>query len=118
MYKFYNKNPLDIFTDDCVLRAISMAEGTTWDYTYDKLSDLAQSRGLILNDRNFVLGYLDGNYTRLPITGELIGELVYKYPKNVLLITTRGHIVCSKYGIIYDTFDCRDRKVEYAWIIK
>ena len=37
MFKFHNQNPLKLFTDDCTIRAISMAEGTTWDYTYDKL---------------------------------------------------------------------------------
>lgn len=32
-------------------------------------------------------------------------------------IGNNGHIVCSKNGIIYDTFDCRDRMVEYVWIV-
>ena len=41
-----------------------------------------------------------------------------KYNDNVILITMQGHIVCSKYGIIYDSFDCRDRKAEFCWIIK
>lgn len=35
-----------------------------------------------------------------------------------LLITMRGHIVCSKDGVIYDTFDCRDREVESVWLVK
>lgn len=118
MYKFINKNPMNLFVDDCTIRAISMAEGTTWDYTYDKLSDLAQLNGTLLNDRKFILWYLDTNYRRIPINDELIGELSFKYPKNTLLITTNGHIVCSKNSIIYDTFDCRDRKVEYAWLVK
>ena len=27
-------------------------------------------------------------------------------------------VVCSKYGVIYDSFDCRNRKAEYCWIAK
>ena len=40
------------------------------------------------------------------------------FPNNTLLITMSGHIVCSKNGIIYDTFDCRNRQVEYVWLVK
>ena len=41
-----------------------------------------------------------------------------KYNDNVILITMTGHIVCSKYGVIYDSFDCRERQAEYCWIVK
>ena len=40
------------------------------------------------------------------------------FPNSTLLITTSGHIVCSKNGVIYDTFDPRDREVEYVWLVK
>lgn len=36
----------------------------------------------------------------------------------ILLITMKGHITCSKYGNIYDTFDCSNRIVEYVWIVE
>ena len=39
------------------------------------------------------------------------------FPNNTLLITARNHIVCSKLGIIYDTFDCRDYEVESVWLV-
>lgn len=39
------------------------------------------------------------------------------FPNNTLLITARNHIVCSKQGIIYDTFDCRDYEVESVWLV-
>lgn len=29
-----------------------------------------------------------------------------------------GHITCSKNGIIYDTFDCRNRQIENVWLVK
>ncbi len=33
-YKFYNPNPNDKFTDDCVIRAISKFLDQSWDTTY------------------------------------------------------------------------------------
>lgn len=118
MYKFHNANPLELFTDDCTIRAISMAEGNTWDYTYDKLSDLAQEKGTLFNNRDFILWYLDSHYKRVPTYDMNVGELSYYYKDKVLLITMPNHITISKYGTIYDIFDCRKYQVEYAWLIK
>ena len=117
MYKFYNTNPLNRYTDDCVIRAISCATNRSWDYVYDYLSDIAQYEGTLMDKKDFVIEYLDRNYKRLHENGS-VGEISGRYPNNILLITMNGHIVCSKNGIIYDTFDCRDRKAEYVWLIE
>lgn len=118
MYKFYNANALGNFVNDCTIRAISLAEGNTWDYTYDKLSDLAQAEGTMMDDKYFIKDYLDSHYIRLKNIPEYVGEVSGKYKDNVVLITMNGHITCSKYGRIYDSFDCRNRIAEYAWKVK
>ena len=121
MYKFYNANTLGNFVDDCVIRAISVAENNTWDYTYNKLSDLAQAQGRMIDDRVFVRDYLDRHYKRIPKMNVSVGELAGMYPDKVLLITMQGHITCSipngSTGVIIDSFDCRNRRVEDAWIV-
>ena len=40
------------------------------------------------------------------------------YDDSIVLITTPGHIVCSKYGILYDTWDSSNRFVEFIWLVK
>lgn len=117
MYKFLNNNKYGLFEDDCTIRAISLAEGTTWDYTYDKLSNLAQSKGTMMNDRDFIRWYLDTNYERVPFLYHTVGETAGLYPDKILLITMSGHITCAKNGIVYDSFDCRKRTTEDAWIV-
>ena len=57
-------------------------------------------------------------YQRLNGLKGSVGYVSSLFPDNVLLITMKGHIVCSKYGVIYDTFDCRDRQVEDVWLVK
>lgn len=37
MYKYYNANARGNFVNDCVVRAISVAEGKTWDETYEEV---------------------------------------------------------------------------------
>lgn len=117
MYKFSNENPLNKYEDDCVIRAISCATNKSWDYVYDYLSDLAQYEGTLLDKRDFVRNYLDRTYQRLNNVRGLVGEISADFPYSILLITMNGHITCSKYGTIYDTFDCRDRRAESVWLV-
>lgn len=117
-YKYYNKNPLGLFQDDCTIRAISTATNNTWDDTYQHLSNLARLNGKMMDDRDFIRSYLDDNYKRVDHLPYKVGNVAYMYPNNVLLITMNGHITCSKYGVIYDSFDCRERIAEDAWIVK
>ena len=118
MYRFYNANAVNKFEDDCVIRAISCATGKSWDYVYDYLSDIAQYEGTLLDKRDFVINYLNQTFHRLYGIYGTIGEVSAMFPNSTLLITTKGHIVCSKNGIVYDTFDPRDRQVEYVWLVK
>lgn len=117
MFKFYNANPVENFTDDCTVRAISCATGKSWDYVYDELSDLAQIKGTMMDNREFIIDYLDSRYKRVPYLPNTVGETSDMYVNNILLITLHSHICCSKFGIIYDTFDPRDKFVEEAWVV-
>lgn len=118
MYKFYNNNALGLFEDDCTVRSISTATNNTWDDTYKHLSNIARIKGTMMDDKEFIIEYLDERYPRIKNIPTTVGEVAGSYPDNILLITMNGHIVCSKYGIIYDSFDCRNRIAEYCWRIK
>ena len=118
MYRFYNANALNKFEDDCVIRAISCATNKSWDYVYDYLSDIAQYEGTLLDNREFVRNYLNRTYTPVYVGFKKVGEVSAMFPDSTILITMRGHITCSKNGIIYDTFDCRDEEAESVWLVK
>lgn len=119
MYRFYNANALGNYVNDCTIRAISLAEGNSWDYTYNKMSNIAQEHGTMMDDGQFIRDYLDSNYERVPYLPRTVGEVAGEYPDKVLLITMEGHITCSvPGGIIMDSFDCRKRIAEEAWIVK
>lgn len=118
MYKFYNNNALGLYENDCPVRALALATGNSWDDTYQHLSTMARLQGTMMDDRKFIIDYLDDRFTRVSTHRHLVGEVSAEYKNNVVLITMQGHIVCSKYGIIYDSFDCRDKEAEYCWIVK
>ena len=117
-YKFYNANARGKFVNDCTIRAISVAESKTWDETYDELSEIAQRNGIILDDVNFIEPLLDSRYDRTCYNGRYVGDFVEEHPKGTYLITMKGHITCCINGVLYDTFDCRDRVMWCAWRVK
>ena len=117
MYVRHNANPKNNNVTDCFIRALSCATNKSWDYTFNKISNMAQWAGTTMDNRDFILEYLDRNYKRLPKFRGTIDEVSNYYKKNIILVTTVGHIVCSKYGKIYDTWDSSKKLVEYVWLI-
>lgn len=115
MYKFYNANALGNKVNDCVVRAISLAEDKTWDETYEELSEIAQSQGILLDDVEFVEGYLDKRYKRQCHYSKTVGEFIDEFPVGVYLITMEGHITVVIDGTLFDTFDCRDSRMWCSW---
>ncbi|MBR2492006.1 MAG: hypothetical protein IKB64_00880 [Paludibacteraceae bacterium] len=93
MYRYYNANSQGKFVNDCVIRAIAVAEGKTWDETYDDLSRIAKKNGILLDDVNFVDPLLDYRYDRIPFSHDMsVGDFIASCPTGVYLITMRGHI--------------------------
>lgn len=118
MYDYYNANPLGILEDDCVIRSISCATNRSWDMVYDELSDLAQEKGTLLDKKDFVRWYLDSNFERISNPPYRVIDVAKMFKKHIVLCTMRGHIVCIKYGTIYDTFNPSERIVEDVWLVK
>jgi hypothetical protein len=116
-YVFYNANPKGLFTDDCVCRAISVAEGISWEKCHQKLSDLSRQEGKILNDVGFVENYLDKRYPRMCYDNMTIGEFSKIAPKGHFVATMNGHITAIIDNVIVDTFDCSDRIIKCCWQI-
>ena len=118
MYKFYNNNALGLFKNDCSIRAITTATGNSWDDTYEHLSNIAQLQGTMMDDKYFIRQYLDERYERIKDIPYTVGEVAGTYPDNILIISMNGHLTCSKFGMILDSFDCRNRIAEYCWKVK
>lgn len=117
-YRYLNNNAMEKIENDCTIRSISCATGKSWDYVYEHLSDIAQAQGTMMDDKKFIIEYLDRRYKRIPYVNGTVGKVARDYSDYIILITMKGHITCSKYGIIYDSFDCSDRKAEYCWIVR
>lgn len=119
MWKYHNSNPKKREVNDCVIRAISKAENKTWDEVYSELSTLAQNQRILLDDMRFVEPYLDSKYERVCYKCNgcrmTVGDFMDKNQKGTYLITMQGHITCVKNGVLFDTWDCRDKIIWCSW---
>ena len=118
MYKFYNANSRGNFTNDCVIRSISVAQNRTWDEVYNELTFLAREQGLLMDDIKFVEGYLDKRYKRACHKSKTIDKFIRECDEGIYLVTMAGHITVIIDGVLYDTFDCRDRRMWCAWCVE
>lgn len=117
-YKYFNANTRGNFVNDCTIRAISLAEGKSWQETYDELSYIAGQNGIILDDVNFIKPFLDSRYYRIRFDEVLVGDFAKNHHSGIYLITMNGHITCCVDGTIFDTFDCRSRTIENVWKVE
>lgn len=83
MYKYYNTNPKGNDIEDCTIRAISVAEGISWDEAYNELSNSARDLGLMMSSIEAIEEYLDERYKRVPVYVDTVGEFIdthqYRY---------------------------------------
>lgn len=118
MYEYYNANPLGLYEDDCVIRAVSCATNKSWNEVYDELSDIAQANGTLLDKKQFVIGYLDAHYKRISIPPHKVYEIAQMFKDNIVLCATQNHLLCIRYGCIYDTFNPSSKTVMNLWVVK
>lgn len=111
MYIPTNPNPVGKYTSDCVIRALSIAQGQTWDKTYIELSGV----GFLLGDwgsSNAVWSaYLrEKGYNRYIIPNTCpdcytVRDFCKDNPKGTYILATGSHVVAVIDGDYYDSWD-------------
>lgn len=117
MYQYYNANPHNRHIDDCVVRSLSLLTNKEWAEMYDELSDLASDNSLMFDSVVFVEDYLDDRYERQCHYSKTLGEFINEFPIGKYAVTMNGHITAVIDGIVYDTFDPRERIIRCSWKI-
>lgn len=118
---YYNNNDKGIEEEDCVTRAITLASGLSY-RTISKLLDLTAEHNncdrLYLGCYRYLLEYVLEYQVKYPQKGDVVDDIITKYPHNTLLIRIGGHLLCAVAGVIYDLWDSRDQLVTCYWIVK
>ena len=128
-YHFYNANPHNKFTDDCVIRALSTAMEQSWKDTFNDLCQISLKYGVMPTDTKCFSRYLKQNgwikqsqprkRDNTKYAGkELIKEILYDNAPYTNIIAKIGghHIVAIINGKVYDTWDSTEGCIGNYWI--
>lgn len=121
MYRYVNSNPNNNRVGDCVIRAISVALGQSWEETYIELC----LQGYLMCDlpsSNAVWNaYLKGKgYTREFIREDCpecytVSDFSQEYPNGTYIIGTGTHAVTIIDGVILDNWDSSGEQPIYFY---
>ena len=120
-YIFYNPNPKGSLVGDCVIRAITKMEDSTWDLIYAAVA----AKGFELFDMpsaNTVWGaYLkDKGYFRYIIPNTCpdcytVANFAIEHPKGKFMLATGSHVVAVEDGDYFDAWDSGNEIPIYYW---
>ena len=122
-YKYYNANPTNKVTNDCVIRSLSFAYNKTWIDVFDELTSIARENFDVATSKDVYMEYVKKHgaeyiktmtkYSRL--SG---GDFADQYQEGVYILRMANHLTVCRQGIIYDTWDCSEKIVYNAWLVR
>lgn len=127
-FTFYNANPRNKYTGDCVIRAISTATGLSWERVLKDLMTFGIRRGLMPDDTKVYSDYLESlGFYKCPqprksdntkYTGKDFCQLLAREDKVYVAHLGGNHIVCIKDKKVLDTWDSTDGCIGNYWTKK
>ena len=127
-FKYWNNNPKNRITGDCVIRAISLATNNNYNNVLTDLYNIQLNTGYALNSKKAIdilmkdYGWIKMKQERKvnnkKYTGKEFCELIAKQYKSYVISIGGHHISCIKNKQIYDIFDCSDDCVGVYYVEK
>ena len=120
-FKYYNHNPDNVRTKDCVCRAISTATGLFYEAVNNLLeitADRFECEELcVCCYRRLLEDVLCYPCTECDFT-KTVKDIAAEFPRNKVIIRVDAHLTASVYGTILDIWDCSDELVDCYWIVQ
>ena len=126
-FTYNNANPKNSKSSgDCVVRAIALGTGKSWDEVFEALCTLGMKLKAMPNDDKVYNKYLEQlGYTKLKQprksdnTKYTVKEFASKARKgDVYIINVANHLTCVMENKVQDTWDCGYKCVGNYWKIR
>jgi hypothetical protein len=123
VFNYYNANPKDYITSDCVYRALALALGKAWREVVMELAETALTTGrspasvenmdAYLKKHGFVKKPQPKHQSGKKYTG---AEFCREHKETVIMNIGGHHVTCSANGQIHDIWDCTNKCVGNYWV--
>lgn len=121
-FKYYNANPRNKHTTDCVVRAICAALDQSYEQTVRELTELWLKTGYEMGEAKCygkyleLKGWVKYKQPRKPDNTKFTGKEFVKIFKGVCVANLGGnHTVCIKDGKVLDIWDSTDGCIGNYW---
>ena len=126
-YEYTNVNPHNRIGGDCVVRAIALITGQSWEQTVREMTELGIKKGLVLNDKDLYTLYLkekgfkemgeprDVNNRKLTIKEWLIQREGMDV-KPIIAKAGSHHLTAIKDGKVRDIWNCSNQTMHKYWV--
>ena len=118
---YYNPNPLEKRTGDCVIRALTKLLDMDWDTVFVDLFTKSfamkdmMDHNIVWNDYLESMGYIRKSIPdRCPLCYS-IADFCDDHPSGKYIVATDSHVVAIVDGDYYDTWDSGDKVPIYYW---
>lgn len=123
MYIYYNPHPQNKRVGDCVKRAFTKALDKEYLEVKKILNDIKNEIGAKVFNENVVWRELVKRYNLTKLSFPAVKgqermnghKFCEQYKKGTYVLRLAGHMVACVDGVIYDTWDCRDKCVYNAF---
>lgn len=135
-FHFYNANPKNKYTTDCVIRAIATATTLSYETVLMDLAELQCKTGYDMSEPKCYGKYLESlgwkkqkqpkKWDNTKFTGKEFCKEIGRYDScvdsgnniNRQIVHIGGHHIAAVIsGVIYDTWDCTDGCIGNYWIL-
>ena len=124
-YEYLNLNPRNLLSEDCLIRAVALVTGQSWEQTIRELTELGIKKSRVCNDSKLMPDYLelkgfkampeprDGNNCKMTIK-----EFLQTYPDYTDFICFAGshHVTAVKDGKVRDIWDSSKTTMHRWWV--
>ena len=123
IFKYYNCNPYNVHTDDCVIRAITAGTGDSWEEVVSDLSkymlqygymmNTPETYGIYLKDRGWVKHQAPKKRKGTDMT---VGEFAKKFKGHAIVHVDDNHVTYIADGKIWDLWDPSLHTIGEYWV--
>lgn len=124
-YEYTNMNPRNRISEDCVIRAVALITGQSWEQTIRELTELGIKHSYVCNDSKLFPIYLkqkgfecmneprDGYNKKMTIT-----EFLRVHPDYTDFICVAGshHVTCVKDRKVRDIWNSSNQTMHRWWV--